>query len=166
MTPSLTRDRQIYTEQVRTLYVQLPVSVPSQVVGAAILAAAMWTEVSPPTLIAWFALLCAFQLSRLALYWAWRRRGNPEENVERWRTWWATGAGLSGLAWGAAGIVMFVPHSPTHQAVLIVALLGIATGSITVIATDVKAFYAFAGAVVTPVLVRTAWEGTETGSCA
>ena len=101
-------------------------------------------------------------MSRLALYGAWRRRAQPEENVERWRAWWATGAGLSGLVWGAAGVVMFVPDSPTHQAVLIVALLGVATGSITVIATDVTAFYAFAGAVVTPVLVRTAWEGGAT----
>jgi len=156
MTP---RDRQIYTERVRTLYAQLPVSVPSQVVGSAILVAAMWTEVSHTTLVAWFALLCAFQMSRLALYGAWRRRAKPDEDVERWRAWWATGAGLSGLVWGAAGIVMFAPHSAIHQAVLIVALLGVATGSITVIATDVKAFYAFAGAVVTPVLVRAAWEG-------
>jgi signal transduction histidine kinase/CheY-like chemotaxis protein len=56
---------------------------------------------------------------------------------------------------------MFVPDSHTHQAVLIVALLGVATGSITVIATDVMAFYAFSGAVVTPVLLRTAWQGGE-----
>ncbi len=162
MTSPTTRDRQIFAEQVRTLYAQLPVSVPAQIVGGALLVAAMWGQVSHPTLVLWCGLLCAFQVSRLALYGAWRRRARPEENVERWRAWWATGAGLSGLVWGAAGFVMFVPDSPTHQAVLIVALLGVATGSITVIATDVTAFYAFSGAVVTPVLVRTAWEGGAT----
>ena len=162
MTSPTTRDRQIFAEQVRTLYAQLPVSVPAQIVGGALLVAAMWGQVSHPTLVLWCGLLCAFQVSRLVLYGAWRRRARPEENVERWRAWWATGAGLSGLVWGAAGFVMFVPDSPTHQAVLIVALLGVATGSITVIATDVTAFYAFSGAVVTPVLVRTAWEGGAT----
>ena len=156
------RDRQIFAEQVRTLYAQLPVSVPAQVVGGALLVAAMWGQVSHPTLVTWFTLLCIFQMSRMALYAIWHRRARPDENTERWRVWWATGAGLSGLVWGAAGVVMFVPDSPTHQAVLIVALLGVATGSITVIATDVVAFYAFSGAVVTPVLLRTAWEGGAT----
>ena len=161
MTPPATRDRQIYVDQVRTLYAQLPVSVPAQIVGGALLVAAMWGQVSHTTLVAWLALLCVFQMSRFALYGIWRRRTKPDENAERWRAWWATGAGLSGLVWGAAGVVMFVPDSHTHQAVLIVALLGVATGSITVIATDVTAFYAFSGAVVTPVLLRTAWQGGQ-----
>ena len=159
MTPPPTRDRQMFTEQVRTLYAQLPVSVPAQIVGGALLVAAMWGQVPRATLVAWLVVLCANQLSRLGLYRAWRRRAKPHEDVERWRTWWATGAGLSGLVWGAAGVVMFLHDSPIHQAVLIVALLGVATGSITVIATDVAAFYAFASAVVLPVLLRTAWEG-------
>jgi len=156
------RERQIYADQVRTLYAQLPVSVPAQIVGGALLVAAMWSQVTHATLAAWLAALCTFQLSRGWLYRAWRRREAPDTDIRRWRTWWATGAGLSGLVWGAAGLVMFVPDSPTHQAVLTVALLGIATGSITVIATDVKAFYVFAGAVVSPVLVRTWWEGGAT----
>jgi two-component system, sensor histidine kinase len=66
---------------------------------------------------------------------------------------------VSGLIWGSTGMLMFVPDSPTHQAVLIVALLGIATGAITVIATDVVAFYVFTSGVMAPVLLRTAWEG-------
>ncbi len=159
MTAPSTRDRQMYAEQVRTLYAQLPVSVPTQIVGGALLVAAMWGQVSRATLVAWLVALCAFQLSRLGLYGAWRRRARADEDVERWRAWWAVGAGLSGLVWGAAGVVMFLHNSPIHQAVLIVALLGVATGSITVIATDVAAFYAFTSAVVVPVLLRTAWEG-------
>jgi signal transduction histidine kinase len=156
-----TRDRQIFAEQVRTLYAQLPVSVPTQITGGALLVAAMWGNVSRATLVAWLVVLCAFQLSRLGLYAAWRR-SDATADFERWRAWWASGAALSGLVWGTAGVVMFVPDSPTHQAVLIVALLGIATGSITVIATDVAAFYAFASAVVLPVLLRTAMEGGRT----
>jgi len=154
------RDQQILVLQVRTLYAQLPVSVPTQVVGAALLVAAMWGQASRGTLMTWFIVLCAFQLSRLALYWAYQRRGMPDdEDVKRWRAWWAVGGGVSGLIWGSAGVVMFVPDSPTHQAVLIVAMLGIATGAITVIATDVVAFYVFTSGVVVPVLLRTAWEG-------
>jgi two-component system, sensor histidine kinase len=159
MTPRSIRDRQMFAEQVRALYAQLPVSVPTQIVGGALLVAAMWGQVSRVTLVAWLVALCAFQLSRLWLYAAWRRRARPDEDAERWRAWWAVGAGLSGLVWGAAGVVMFLHDSPIHQAVLIVALLGVATGSITVIATDVAAFYAFTSAVVVPVLLRTAWEG-------
>jgi signal transduction histidine kinase len=162
MSASSTRDRQIVAEQVRTLYAQLPVSVPTQIVGGALLVAAMWNQVSRPTLVAWFAVACVNQLARLALYRAWQRRARPDADIERWRLWWASGAGLSGLIWGSAGVAMFVPDSPTHQAVLIVALLGVATGSITVIATDVAAFYAFASAVVVPVLLRTAWESGAT----
>jgi signal transduction histidine kinase len=156
------RSPQIFAEQVRTLYAQLPVSVPTQIVGGALLVAAMWNHVSRITLVAWLAVACVNQLGRIGLYRAWRQRPLPDADLERWRFWWACGAGLSGLIWGAAGVVMFVPDSPTHQAVLIVALLGVATGSITVIATDVAAFYAFATAVVLPVLARTAWEGGTT----
>jgi signal transduction histidine kinase/CheY-like chemotaxis protein len=159
LTSPSARSPQIFAEQVRTLYAQLPVSVPTQIVGGALLVAAMWSHVSRTTLVAWFAVACVNQLARIALYRAWRRRLQPDADLRRWRFWWACGAGVSGLIWGAAGVVMFVPDSPAHQAVLIVALLGVATGSITVIATDVMAFYVFAGAVVTPVLLRTAWQG-------
>ena len=74
MTSPTSRDRQIFAEQVRTLYAQLPVSVPAQIVGGALLVAAMWGQVSHPTLVLWCGLLCAFQVSRLALYGSWRRR--------------------------------------------------------------------------------------------
>jgi len=154
------RDLQVLAQQVRTLYAQLPVSVPTQVVGAALLVAAMWGQVPRGTLITWFTVLCAFQLSRLVLYWAYQRHGMPDnDDIKRWRAWWAVGGGVSGLIWGSTGMLMFVPDSPTHQAVLIVALLGIATGAITVIATDVVAFYVFTSGVMAPVLLRTAWEG-------
>jgi len=156
------RDQQIFVQQVRTLYSQLPVSVPTQIVGAAVLVAAMWGAVPRATLVSWFVLLCAFQLSRLALYWAYQRSGTPENDVERWRAWWAIGAALSGLVWGSTGVLMFVPDSPPHQAVLIVALFGLAVGAITVIATDAVAFYAYTSAVVLPVLLRTAWEADAT----
>ena len=72
MTSPVNRDRQIFTEQVRTLYAQLPVSVPAQIVGGAILAAAMWGQVSHPTLVAWFALLCLF-----VNVWFYHRRTSP-----------------------------------------------------------------------------------------
>lgn len=156
------RDQQIFVQQVRTLYAQLPVSVPTQIVGATVLAAALWGAVPRTTLVAWFVLLCVFQLSRLALYWAFQRRAPTEKDVGRWRVWWAIGGALSGVIWGSAGVLMFVPDSPPHQAVLIVALFGLAVGSITVIATDAVAFYTYASAVVLPVLLRTAWEANAT----
>ncbi|MCC7487011.1 MAG: response regulator [Burkholderiales bacterium] len=161
MDAAVAREERIAAEQVRTLYAQLPVSVPTQIVGGAILAVAMWGPVSGALLAAWFCVHCANQLVRILFYRRWRRRRRPDNAVARWRALWVAGAALTGIVWGSAGVLMFVPGSPAHQAVLIVALLGIATGSITVIATNVAAFYTFASAVVAPVLARTAWEGGE-----
>ena len=161
MTSPTTRDRQIFADQVRTLYAQLPVSVPAQIVGGALLVAAMWGHVSQPTLVvvrsASARIRCRGSRSTgMATALAAGRR------MERWRAGGRCGAGALGPDVGRGGLRDVRPRFADHQAVLIVALLGVATGSITVIATDVMAFYAFAGAVVTPVLARTAWEGGAT----
>jgi signal transduction histidine kinase/CheY-like chemotaxis protein len=73
--------------------------------------------------------------------------------------YWAIGAGISGCIWGAAGIIMFVPDSPDHQALLMVALFGVTTGALMLIATHKPSFYAFVLPTLMPLIARMAIEG-------
>src|SRR6202040_1251741 len=54
----------------------------------------------------------------------------------QWGRAWAVGSMLAGALWGAAGVVLFVPGDPGHQALLIVCLFGVILGGINLVAVQ------------------------------
>lgn len=153
------RDLLIRAEQIRTLYSQLPKSTAGIALGGLVVGAAMWQQVPHHLIAIWFALMCANQAWRLYLYGHyWKVKPSPDE-ARHWGVYWALGAGISGCIWGAAGIIMFVPNSPDHQALLMVALFGVTTGAVMLIATHKPSFYAFVLPTLTPLILRMAAEG-------
>jgi signal transduction histidine kinase len=149
----------IRLEQVRMIYHQLHVSVSGTMVGVLVVVTMMWPAVPHWLLLAWLLCMSANQAWRLMLYIRFRRRGIDLANRARWERYWVAGSALSGLIWGAAGILFFVPESPLHQALLISSIFAITAVAVPLLATHAPSFYAFIFPVLLATIGRSAWEG-------
>jgi two-component system, sensor histidine kinase len=154
------RNLLVMAEQIRALYSQLPKSTAGMVAGGLVVIGAMWGQVSSIILLCWFGAILLNQSWRLALYVRYRQAPPIPGEDAGWGRLWAVGAGLSGMIWGSAGVLMFIPAAPDYQAFLIVALFAVTTGALTLIAVHAPSFYAFVLPTLLPVIVRTGIEGT------
>src|SRR5256714_6744876 len=153
--------RRARADQIATLFTQWPVSTGSMILGAAILIAVMWGTAEPSLFAAWMAAIVVNQAWRLEL--VRRYRGASPDAVcrERWGRAWAVGSTLAGALWGIAGVALFVPGDPGHQALLIVCLFGVILGGINLTAVYKTSFYGFVLPALVPLIVRVAMEGDQ-----
>jgi signal transduction histidine kinase/ActR/RegA family two-component response regulator len=149
----------VFNELVNMLYRQLPVSITSTMVVTVIMIAALWRQLPGHWLVIWLVLMSANQASRFLLY-----RLFHDDKLQsypiRWRARvWATGAGISGLLWGATAVFFFTPDSVIHQAILAILVLGATTAAVPLIASHMASLYGFVVPALTPFIGRHLLEG-------
>jgi two-component system, sensor histidine kinase len=152
-------DALVRMEQVRLLYRQLPVSVSGTLLAVVVLAVTHWDVLPHGLIIGWGMLMFANQSWRLGLYSRFRKEGLKMELTDRWAAYWATGSGISGVIWGAASVLFFVPHSPLHQTILVVMVFAVTAVAVPLIASHRPSFYAFVLPTLLPTVARNLWEG-------
>jgi two-component system, sensor histidine kinase len=153
------RRAQIRSEQVRTVYLHSPTTTVGSLVAGAALVAVMWDHVSHPVLIGWLIVLCLHQLLRVHHYRGYLRAGAEGQEAERWGKLYIMAAATAGVIWGSAGVLMFVPDSLAHQAMLVLILFGIATVSMGSLSALAPAFYALVLLTLLPIITRMLVDG-------
>jgi signal transduction histidine kinase len=148
-------------DQIATLFTQWPVATGSMVLGACILSTVMWGTVAPRLFAAWMGAIVLNQAWRLWLVRRYRIAAPEPARRAQWGRAWAVGSMLAGALWGVAGVVLFVPGDPGHQALLIVCLFGVILGGINLIAVYKASFYGFVVPALVPLIVRVAMEGDQ-----
>jgi len=148
-------------DQIATLFTQWPVATGSMVLGASILCTVMWGTVAPQLFAAWMGAIILNQAWRLWLVRRYRVAAPEPARRARWGRAWAVGSMLAGALWGVAGVVLFVPGDPGHQALLIVCLFGVILGGINLVAVYKASFYGFVVPALVPLIVRVAMEGDQ-----
>jgi signal transduction histidine kinase len=148
-------------DQIATLFTQWPVATSSMVLGASILCTVMWGTVAPQLFAGWMGAIILNQAWRLWLVRRYRAAAPEPARRARWGTAWAVGSMLAGALWGVAGVVLFVPADPGHQALLIVCLFGVILGGINLVAVYKASFYGFVLPALVPLIMRVAMEGDQ-----
>jgi two-component system, sensor histidine kinase len=148
-------------DQIATLFTQWPVATGSMVLGATILIAVMWGTVAPRLFAAWMGAIILNQAWRLWLVRRYRAAAPEPACRAQWGRASAVGSLLAGGLWGVAGVVLFVPGDPGHQALLIVCLFGVILGGVNLIAVYKPSFYGFVLPALVPLIVRVAMEGDQ-----
>jgi signal transduction histidine kinase len=158
VSPAVLAER-VRAEQVRILYQQLPYSIVGTLIAVVFLAAVMWDIAPRNAIVGWLVCMGANQLWRLVLYYRFQRLRVPAHDVERWAQYWAAGSLISGVLWGGAGFLFFVPGSPVHQAFLIVLIFGVVAAAVLLIGMHMPSFYGFVVPALVPIVVRNLIEG-------
>lgn len=158
--PNSNLDALIHAEQIDMLHRQSPISMIGNMTGALVLAGVFIGE-RPLWLIAgWVACMTALQASRLVLYARYRKRGFVQSNIRRATVMWVTGAGVTGVVWGATALLFFISGQHVYQAVLTVLVFGITASAIPLIGSYIPSFYMFVFPALLPFIARNVFEGT------
>jgi signal transduction histidine kinase len=147
------RRAQIRSDQVRTVYLHSPTTTIGSLVAGLALVAVMWDHVSHSVLAGWLLALGLHQALRVYHYYGYRASGADQQS-ERWGRLYIAAAVTAGLIWGSAGVLMFVPDSLPHQAMLVLILFGIGAVSIASLSAFAPAFYALILLTLLPITVR------------
>ena len=157
---NVTQQRQLAGEQVRLLYERLWQPVVSSLLAACLLVAAMWPIVPQGYLLVWLLVLTAISGGRLALARYYHRQPEACRYRRRWLLRFAVGTALSGLVWGAAGVLMFVTEHFGQLAVLVVVLAGVSAGGVTTLSAIGWMAPLFVVPILSPLLILLLLQGS------
>ena len=147
----------VLAEKVRTLFRQTSWITAFNPLNAAIVGGALWQPARGAVITAWIATTAAVTAARAVL----RRRFLAAEAPAH-RTWgrrYATGAGASGLLWGAGSVLLYVSGDHASELILVFVLAGMTAGGAGTLASYLPAFFAFAVPAILPLAVRLLLEG-------
>jgi CRISPR associated protein Cas1 len=97
----------VYTEQVRSLFRQIPIALAVNFVNAALVAIVLTPLATLPLLLPWFISVTLVTIGRGILWLSHRHAPIHSENARRWARLATWGSLLAGLSWGIGGIILF-----------------------------------------------------------
>ena len=155
------KTQQIEAEQVRLLYAQAPAGFIATIINACIVTFILRQTIAPSLLFSWLSLLFVVTLGRGILVHQYNRTALSLAHTPIWRTRFLIGAGLSGIVWGSAGIILFPAHSMAHQVFVAFVLGGMAAGAVPALAPVLLAFVLFFLPTLLPICVQFFLQGNE-----
>ncbi len=124
------------------------------------LAYILYSSVDHSVLFLWMSVMFALLVLRAALVPLFNRVRDKAFNTEWWKFLLTTSTLALGLCWGSAGIYLF-PEVPLHQAFLLMILVGVAAGSVPVLAPLSTAGLLFLVTVLAPLILSLVIQGND-----
>jgi two-component system cell cycle sensor histidine kinase/response regulator CckA len=144
----------LYIEQVRQLYIHEPVGLIATLVNASILIFIQWKVISHSVLLTWFSLIFLITLIRAIHFHRYRRISLTPGKARRWGNSFIMGIGISGIAWGAAGIFLFPENVIAHQIFPAFVLGGMVAGAAAAFSALKMAFFAYTLPALIPIIIK------------
>ncbi|MGH9428313.1 MAG: hypothetical protein ACRD2L_18670 [Terriglobia bacterium] len=121
------------------LFSHLPVNLLATSLNSAILTLILWNNIFHGILLSWLICIQLTALLRCVLLMKYRRK----PDAENWGPWFFAGTLVSGLCWGAAGVLLFPGHSVPHQTFLAFVLGGMSAGAVTTLSANFRVALAY-----------------------
>jgi signal transduction histidine kinase/ActR/RegA family two-component response regulator len=116
----------VAAELVRAQYRNIPTAVAVNATISGLLCIALQETVPVERLVWW---LVAVYLVATTRYLLWRRFHTAAPNTELFRRLAIIGSGVNGVVWGVGSIVLYAPHSPASQFLLLITQFGMGAGA-------------------------------------
>src|SRR5215203_783345 len=113
------RQSHVLAAQIELLYKNANTGVAVTLLAAPVLAYYQSSTVPHRVLLSWLVYMLLISGARFVLSRRYRHASLKSAHVREWGKTFAVGAGLAGLGWGAAGIVLFTAEHLTSQMFLI-----------------------------------------------
>lgn len=156
------RSQEVLAEQVRLVYSGAPEAYITTILNALLLTYIQRNVVASSTLLAWLAFIVVVTLVRTGVVIGyWRAKESSVEATRRWDRLYRAGATLSGIGWGAAGVLLFPAESIAHQVFLLLVLAGMTAGAVVVLPARMETCRAFMIPILLPVTFRLFTMGDE-----
>ncbi len=153
-------DRQIYAQAIDFIYQNQANIIANLVLMPLVALVVMWSQVNHLLLTSWVAAGIGVAVIRYFLVSAYLKKRGDIDSPRRWARYYAITSFLSGLLWGSAILLFFIPDSVASQVFLIAIAIGLTIGSLVVTAYHLPSFYAFAIPAIFATVGRLLMQGT------
>jgi len=144
----------VFAERVTRLYASESTALLATFVNAFILVLVLWGETQSSRLLGWLGVLYLVSALRFVLSRRWSRDLTEPAACRRARTWFVSAVLVSGLVWGAAGVLLYPAQSLPHQVFIAFVLGGMVAGASVAYSSFLIAFHAFALPALIPLSTR------------
>jgi signal transduction histidine kinase/CheY-like chemotaxis protein len=148
------------TEQVRSSYAHLPLTLSVSVVNSVLLGFVMASAAAVSTILVWIGLVLSLSAIRMVLWHEHSRRDVGSELDPRWTRIATAGSLASGILWGCSTILFF-PLDEMHLLFLALVISGMCAGSATVHAAHFPSVAAFILPAILPLTVNFFMQGNK-----
>jgi signal transduction histidine kinase/ActR/RegA family two-component response regulator len=153
---------QLLSAQLRLLYANANLGVIINILAATTLGGLQWGIVAKPVVIAWWLYIILVSVLRYAFARRYWHASPSTTDINKWRTIFTLGVGLTGAGWGAAGVLLYPAGHLNNQLFLVFVLGGMMLGASSVLAPRPEAFVTFLIPAGFIPAVRLLLEGDET----
>ncbi len=153
----------ILLEQVRLVFASVPFSAMSIPIVGCILGVLLWDTVDHAIIVGWLSAIFLVSLFRGWQYWRFQTARPKPEETKRWHREALLGAALSGLSWGASGVLLFAPDSMPDQLFLTFVLVGVIATAVTTLSALFPAILFFLLVSILPITWSFFSMGTNLG---
>lgn len=133
---------QVAGEAIRFLYGNMGLLIFSSVFLPALIIGVFWRLIDPLPLLLWSIAAALVPLMRLVLQFIYKHLKPTDREARRWGAYCTVSNLASGLVWSAGIFIFDVPDSLTHQAFIIITVLGMTAGALTLTSSWLPAFHA------------------------
>ncbi len=117
-----------------------------------------WERISQPGLLIWFAGIVVFSLLRWTIGRRFPSGPLPDSEIRRWDRRFLISVVISGLLWGIAGGLFFIPGNQGHNFFLALLVIGLAAAAATYLSYHRIAYPFFFLPAITPIAIFLAFE--------
>jgi signal transduction histidine kinase/CheY-like chemotaxis protein len=131
----------VYDGRVRCVYKQMPVTLVTMVIVAALTSAVLFPVHSHVLLLSWFGSIVVLAAARFVL-WSTYHKAPDAKPAEYWGIATSVGSAISGVLWGF-GAVWLLPEQREYQLFLAFVIGGMCAGAVTVNSSHFASVVAF-----------------------
>ncbi len=154
-----TSDPRVKAELLELVYATTPVVLAANVINGALLALVIGPVIGGTVVAVWYGLLLAMVAVRATAWTKYRRDTDRIARLGFWAFVAVASSGASGLFWGVAGALFFLPDSPLHYALLVLVLGGMGAGAVAALSPHPPALVAYLFPSLLPLCFRLASTG-------
>ncbi len=141
------------------LYRNTTISVAASIIVILLLIASLWTVADHRLLSGWVLAQVLILILRLTLNYAYQASDDENRPLEVWQKRHVMMDVITGLGWGSAGVLLYVPDSIPHQAFLMLSLAATASGGIPLRAAVLRSAMLFLILSLIPLIIRVVLTG-------
>ena len=130
-------------QQIELVYAQAPVALTAAFAVSLLVSIGLWSVVEHSLLLIWTGVQFLQTVIRLGLVFLYRKAEPAEKEDQRWAVLFFSGALVSGIIWGCAGLFLDISWPVEYQVLIIMCLAGILAGAISTYAVMMSIYAAF-----------------------
>ncbi|HEY6134843.1 MAG TPA: ATP-binding protein [Rubrivivax sp.] len=149
-------------DHIRALYTQTPAILAGNLIGIALVSTIFWPLAEPARVLGWAGVAAVLWTIRLVHWLRFSRTPDADDaTLLSWRVSWRALALAQGAMWGVAVWVFWGFGEPFHRTALILIVYSYCLGSVQLLSTQPKVFFAFLCVVLVPTIARIASDRAE-----